>query len=284
MNPGFLCIGAQKAGTTWLYHNLKNHPQVWLPPVKELHYFDYPHRTPLIWKVAGSTRHHHRARREVREFLSVLTDPALRSWHRRFLFHPRGDRWYASLFAPAPQQIAGEITPAYATLSESSVAHIHALLPELKIILLLRNPIQRIWSAAAMHFSKHGRRSLNEVDPKQLENYFMQRGPRKRSDYLSTLNTWEAYFEPQQIFIGFFDQLEQAPGSLLRNVCGFLSIDDSASHIPETAPEKLNPRSYPQIPPELSEYLTQQYSAQIQQLNQRFSNEYTATWLSSIKA
>lgn len=36
----FMCIGAQKSGTTWLHRQLRNHPQIWLPPVKELHYFD----------------------------------------------------------------------------------------------------------------------------------------------------------------------------------------------------------------------------------------------------
>ncbi|MGD1948605.1 MAG: hypothetical protein ACFB14_03045 [Leptolyngbyaceae cyanobacterium] len=36
----FLGIGAQKAGTTWLWSILKTHPDVWIPPKKELHYFD----------------------------------------------------------------------------------------------------------------------------------------------------------------------------------------------------------------------------------------------------
>ena len=39
--PSFLCIGAQKAGTTWLHAQLRSHPKVWLPPIKELHYFDH---------------------------------------------------------------------------------------------------------------------------------------------------------------------------------------------------------------------------------------------------
>jgi hypothetical protein len=38
--PNFLGIGAQKAGTTWLHHNLQAHPDVWMPRVKEVHYFD----------------------------------------------------------------------------------------------------------------------------------------------------------------------------------------------------------------------------------------------------
>ena len=40
IKPNFLCIGAQKSGTTWLYYNLKEHPQIWLPLYKEIHYFD----------------------------------------------------------------------------------------------------------------------------------------------------------------------------------------------------------------------------------------------------
>ena len=38
--PDFLCIGAQKGGTRWLYDQLQIHPDFWMPPVKELHYFD----------------------------------------------------------------------------------------------------------------------------------------------------------------------------------------------------------------------------------------------------
>ena len=38
--PNFLCIGAQKAGTGWLYEQLRSHSDFWMPPLKELHYFD----------------------------------------------------------------------------------------------------------------------------------------------------------------------------------------------------------------------------------------------------
>src|SRR5215472_17512260 len=38
--PDFLCVGAHKGGTTWLYQQLDSHPDFWMPPLKELHYFD----------------------------------------------------------------------------------------------------------------------------------------------------------------------------------------------------------------------------------------------------
>ena len=39
--PLFLCIGAQKAGTSWLFQQLTEHPALWLPTLKELHFFDH---------------------------------------------------------------------------------------------------------------------------------------------------------------------------------------------------------------------------------------------------
>ena len=43
--PDFLCVGAQKAGTSWLYRQLEPHPDFWMPPVKEFHYLDQLNRT-----------------------------------------------------------------------------------------------------------------------------------------------------------------------------------------------------------------------------------------------
>src|SRR5438093_12007205 len=46
--PDFLCVGAQKAGTSWLYRQLEPHPDFWMPPIKELHYLDNLNRTKRI--------------------------------------------------------------------------------------------------------------------------------------------------------------------------------------------------------------------------------------------
>src|SRR5207247_10081781 len=46
--PDFLSVGAQKGGTSWLYRQLESHPDFWMPPVKELHYFDELSRIPPV--------------------------------------------------------------------------------------------------------------------------------------------------------------------------------------------------------------------------------------------
>ena len=47
--PDFLGIGAQKAGTTWLHDNLSCHPELYLPPEKEIHYFDQHNDKPISY-------------------------------------------------------------------------------------------------------------------------------------------------------------------------------------------------------------------------------------------
>jgi hypothetical protein len=66
--PHFIGIGAQKAGTTWLYRNLQEHPEVWLPPEKELHYFDEKRiaRRSLVGRAFGRTVEGARWRRQLR--------------------------------------------------------------------------------------------------------------------------------------------------------------------------------------------------------------------------
>ena len=50
MKPDFLGIGAQKAGTKWLYDQLIPHPQVYLTPIKEIHYWDVYRKLKLEGK------------------------------------------------------------------------------------------------------------------------------------------------------------------------------------------------------------------------------------------
>jgi hypothetical protein len=108
--PDFLIIGVQKAGTSAASRNLNRHPQIYLPQ-KELHFFD--------------------------NVLNVR----------------RGLNWYSQkLLAENYKQkpLVGEKTPHY-VFSQTGMEHIHKLLPSnIKLILLIREPIQRAYSSFRM--------------------------------------------------------------------------------------------------------------------------------------
>lgn len=86
--PDFIGIGAPKAGTTWLYYQLKDHPDLWLPPVKELHYFNWP-RFPRLGKALVKKTLHGR---HVRTALARGLQKGQLTWTYRYLLQNRTDR------------------------------------------------------------------------------------------------------------------------------------------------------------------------------------------------
>jgi len=112
--PTFLIIGAEKAGTSWLYQNFLVHPDVFVPkpPFKELHFFN----------------------KDV-------------NWNR-------GLRWYESFFDGSDGKTAvGEVTPGYLP-SREAPSRIKLVLPQVRIVGVLRDPVARAFSAHRMGMSK----------------------------------------------------------------------------------------------------------------------------------
>lgn len=175
MYPDFLGIGAQKAGTTWLYRNLISHPRIWMPR-KELHYFD-----------------------------------------RKL---DRGDKWYVEQFAAGEGYVTGEITPAYSTLGLDEVSHVHTLLPGIKIIFLMRNPIERAWSQAVMRYERQGGVTTEE----EFMSFLELSSRRRLSDYLRTLSNWRNFYPEASIFVGFLEDIHFYPDLFLHRVHDFLDI------------------------------------------------------------
>lgn len=288
MYPHFLGIGAQKAGTTWLYANLKCHPDIWMPPLKEIHHFDDPSTRRLIMHVLldGRLKRKAQLRRLLRRkpfALGNATGERPLWWLLRFFFLRRSDQWYGTLFSPGPGQIAGEVTPEYAPLGERVVDRIHALMPRARIIYLLRNPIDRTWSQAAMHFSMRDRLGLRGVGDDEIQAFLERGNVFRNSDYVSNLRVWERFYSPTQIFVGFYEQLVRDPQALLREIYQFLGVDSSDWLIPETARIPRHARRYPPIPDQFARVLAQRHYDGIEQAHERFANRHTAGWVESAK-
>ena len=156
MFPDFLGIGAQKSGTTWLYQNLAAHPQIWMPPVKELHYLDHkPQSLPV--RLVSRKNFLRKAKVHLRQNLiaTLKGEPdADLDWAMRYCLGRRTDEWYGALFPKIEGKISGEVCPGYARVGLVDVEHVHRLMPNAKVIYLIRNPVERAWSALAMHFRK----------------------------------------------------------------------------------------------------------------------------------
>jgi hypothetical protein len=277
MYPDFLGIGALKCGTSWLYANLKNHPDIRMTPIKELRYFNQPSLIPNIIRHLKSRDLRSQLKSTIAECSNERGYEQI-GWILRFYFYPRTHRWYSSLFSREFGQKAGEISPFYSSLQEKAIARIHKLMPNLRIIYLLRNPILRTWSHAAMRFRIRGRKLENVRDEELFEFFQLDWVPR-HSDYSRNLEKWEKYYPENQIFIGFIHQLAENPRDFLRNIYNFLEVDSSQKLIPDNADKKINSQQYPEIPTRFARYLAYEYYDTIKRLHTRFANRYTADWL-----
>jgi len=192
--PNFLVIGAMRSGTTSLIRYLRSHPQVYIAPHKELHYFDFKFE--------------------------------------------EGTDWYREHFAGAGDQIAvGEGTPNYLYIREAP-ARIAGLLPDARLIAILRDPVERAYSHY-WHNRAIGREELDfeaaldaeaeriDSDDPHARAYwsYVDRGR-----YLRQLRALGPLFPRESLHVLVFDDLRDAPAQTYRSVCRFLGVDDG--HVP----------------------------------------------------
>lgn len=281
-NPDFLVIGAQKAGTTWLYENLQRHPDVWLPPVKEIHYFDRL-KLPLFLDMARRKYARGMLWRWLKPSMrNAVQDPRNIPWHARFFLLPRSDQWYAKCFHAPHGALAGDITPGYARLPDQTIAQAARLLPEARVIYILRDPIERLWSQAAMYFSRYRHGGLDNQSAATIAEFVMSQRARINSDYCTNLDRWLRHFPQNQVHIAFFDRIESDPHGFLTDICDFLQIAPPALETVVT--EKIHTRSYPDIPSDLLSKLRVAYLPELEALHDRFENAHTALWLQRAKS
>ena len=289
--PHFLCIGAQKSATTWLAHTLGQHPGLWLPPVKELHYFDTALRSrregtghrlgsapPLALSLRQDTHDGKRARLAVRLVRQGKASPR---WASRYLLRRRTDRWYRSLFAD-PAAVTGEVTPAYAVLDEATVAAVAARLPDVRVIYLMRDPVERAWSAARMRASTRDGAVIDDWPADDQVAYLGAAAHTilPHSDYPAVLARWERHVPPERVFTGFFEDVARSPVALLTSVARFLGVDADPAHVPDDARRPRNARAHGRdVPPESARWLSERLAGVAEWAHARFATDHTAGWV-----
>jgi len=179
----FIGIGAQKAGTTWLYENLQKHPGIRFPAGKEIHFWD--------------------------------------------MHYENGIEWYKSLFAQADTEIKnGEITPAYAIMPKEKIKELHGNFPDVRLIYILRDPIERAWSSALMALVR-AEMKIAEASDQWFIDHFNSQGSLQRSDYESCIANWLGFYPKQQLLIMDFGRIKASPLAFLKQCAEHIGVTGS---------------------------------------------------------
>lgn len=230
----FLCIGAQKSGTTWLARVLSRHPDLFLTPVKEIHYFDH---------VAGLTQHLNAWRRwsRFRKYHQRMWTQwgrfgehwSERPWYADYMRRSIDDAWYERLFAHrGNRRFAGEVTPEYALLGPAGFQHVRRLAPAARILFIMRDPVTQTWSQM-LHYARSERLDISSLPHARLCELAELPRVRALRDYGKTLADVGEVFPPQQVMTLFYEDIHEDRAKALETVCRFIGLDFDPSVFPE---------------------------------------------------
>ena len=123
--------------------------------------------------------------------------------------------WYEAHFAPAngdePKPVRGEISPEYVRLKAWQVNRIANLLPDLRTILILRHPIDRVWSQALLEFGYLEGKDVRKISSIEFLRQVERARNRLSSDYPRTIEIWSNAFGRDALHIDLFETLQNDP-------------------------------------------------------------------------
>lgn len=185
-------------------------------------------------------------------------------------------KWYSNIFKRKGKNIAGDITPAYCA-SCTDLELMKILIPDTKIIFLMRNPIDRAWSASKM--SLLTTKKLDEVPADKFKKHFNSIGSLDRGDYINIYKRYESTFGQENIFVGFFEEIERNPKKLLIDILSFLKVSTELDWTQFDLKKKVNAAvSQESIPAEYRQMLEDIYCDKIN-LYKDFFGSYAQEWV-----
>lgn len=186
MLPTFVGLGSQRSASTWLHSVLKAHPQITMTSRKEANYFGYHIQ-----------------------------------WHNL--------NWYTDLFRDPSglptRAIRGDISPWYSRLRRHSVESLRRIIPDLKAVLIIRNPIARSWSQAMVELSFRKDVPADQVPIGRILRHVVRRRTNRYNDYQPVIELWDDVFGAGCVHVDIFDKVKTDPNGLLRGILKHVGAD-----------------------------------------------------------
>jgi len=183
-----------------------------------------------------------------------------------------------------PYQLAGDISPTYAILPRRAVREIHQAYPETRLICILRNPIERVWSQVLFDLlRKEGWLRMTHREVSSLPEQVILTLVAFHSwwnRYDAILEQWLEFYPAGQFHIDFFESVATSPDAYLHRICRFLEVPNSS----EAVPGAINALQYGglKMPPRVDAFLRSVFVPQLNNLDrilrQHFSFGIPESW------
>ena len=240
--PTFIGIGGMRCGTTWLHSVLQSNPDVFVSQQKELHFF---HRMLLEKDLA---------------------------WYRE-QFRVDGE--------PVEQAVRGEISPSYSMLSRPTLERIRELLPGIRLVLTIRNPVERCWSHFLLEASGYKRGRVDDIPTGRALRHFERRRVRARSDYPRMIRNYRAVFGKEALLIQKFDELSIDPDRFLANILEHIGADPDWK-MPSASRDRVYANQPSEMPDVVRWYLADQWLASVRELDHMLEGQ-VGDWVETLE-
>lgn len=202
--PNFLIVGAAKSGTTSLYHYLKQHPEIFMSPVKEPNFLSF----------------------QFEEFPYHGVDDY--KWDARRV---KTYQDYCRLFsASRGKKAIGEASVSNLVFSDKVIPFIKELLGDPKIIIMLRNPVERAFSAYLYSVRDNREdltfeQSLRKEEERKKAHWSPFWFHKEGGFYYERVKAYQENFSKVGVYL--YDDLKNDPAGLLKDIYDFLEVDSS---------------------------------------------------------
>ncbi|MFT4572557.1 MAG: hypothetical protein ACI8TX_001242 [Hyphomicrobiaceae bacterium] len=229
--PDFFIVGPQRTGTTWLHANLRWHPEIFMAEPKEIFFFN---------------------RLSERKHPKFVTNDL--GWYLRF-FRPSPALWvYEHLMALQHHgriyrpRVRGEASASYAAMSDELIAELAVLGPKSRILMMVRDPVERAWSHAKKDLVRNRDRKMEDVSDAEWQAFFSDPYQLRCAHASRMLEHWRAHFPAQQVLAARYNDVSERPESLLTETMTFLGVSSGPRYIGALARETVNPTPESRIP------------------------------------
>jgi sulfotransferase family protein len=233
--PDFLIIGAPKCATSWLQSALNQHPQVRMVP-DEIEFFSSHIDRPLQWYLA--------------HFKELTTQEG------------------AKAAEPGQKLVIGEKSAGYCGISTSRIKLVHRLLPDARLILMVRDPVKRHWSHAKRYFSKEKsqERGYRSLDSRQKLFEFFKR-TRRFSEFSKIIESWTKVYPPECLLVINQEEAFADPVGIFERALRHIGVEpDARMKMKKVSRNTKNSGPVVPMPDDVKAYLEKMFAGERQSM------------------
>lgn len=254
--PDFVIIGVPKSATSWLRAALDRHPAI------------------------GTVQ-------EEIEFFGANFEIGLDAYLARFAEGSAAlDRRNAAGKRPYGSLRLGEKSASLAATSEARIGLMQRLMPEARLIIMLRDPVERHWAHAKRFFSKRrfGKKAfaVEEIPPAELEAFFL--AAQRFGRYREMLERWWRVFGRESLLVLWQEEVADDPAAVLDRSFRHIGVDPDESVAMEPAANGRNRGPAMPMPPPVRDRLESMFVDEYRHLQDLFGDALPPSVASACRA